>query len=305
MCNYDVYSYGVISTSRLIRIEGEFPKADHYAEMDSQYKMTGGEAANSSIALSRLDVRVKLDGNWLGNNADERSTLDLLKEFGIDTTRITLKDQFMGPNEVVVADPKTRTIFGNYGKVFGNGQNWNAVQEEDIKEARVICLDPFFGPDSLQVASFCKKHDKPYVTVDCPYDSNIAQNAEVVIIAGEYRSHHYRDVDVDALFDTYVNCCSGLVIFTFGGETIYYGRKGGQIHTISPYAIESIDTAGAGDSFRSGIIYGLLNGYSDEAMIRYGSAVSALVCMSFPGVMMAPTTEEVELFMAGWDATIE
>lgn len=297
MNKHDVFSYGVISTSRLIMIDGDFPKADHYAEMHSQFRMTGGEAANSSIALSQMGIATKLDGNWLGNNEDERYTIELLRGFEIDTRRLTLKDGFAGPNEVVIADKDTRTIFGNYGAILDSGNNWNDVHEEDIQDSKVICLDPFFKNASRQVASYCMKHKKPYVTVDCPYDSFIAQNAEVVIIAGEYRNHHYRDINVDDLFDDYLSRCNGLVIFTFGRENIWYGRRGGEKQFIKPYAIDAIDTAGAGDSFRSGIIYGLLKGCSDEEMIRYGSAVSALVCMRFPGVLNAPSLQEVERFM--------
>lgn len=297
MYKQDVFSYGVISTSRLIMIEGTFPKADHYAEMQRQYRMTGGEAANSSIALSRLGVKVKLDGNWLGNNSDELQTIDLLSKYDIDITRVNLKEGFTGPNEVVIADSNTRTIFGNYGKSFGSGCNWNEAFEDDIQNSKVVCLDPFFKKASEQVASYCLKHKRPYVTVDCPYDSFLAQNAEVVIIAGEYRSHTYRGKKSEELFRLYQNHCKGLVIFTFGSDHIIYGRKDGGRHKAEPYSITAVDTAGAGDSFRSGVVFGLLNGGTDEEIIRYGSAVSALVCMRFPGVMNAPGLDEVERFM--------
>lgn len=298
MTQYDVFSYGVISTSRLILIAGDFPKADLYAEMVDQYKMTGGEAANSSIALSRLGMKVKLDGNWLGDNVDERHTIDLLRQYDIDTHRLTLKDNFSGPNEIVVADKNTRTIFGNYGHTFGSVANWNDVHEEDIQNAKVVCLDPFFRAASEQVAVYCMKHKKPYVTLDCPYDSDIAKNAEVIIIAGEYRSHHYSNWDVEDLFEAYKRHCKGLIIFTFGSEKLYYGRNDGKKNTFKPFDVQAVDTAGAGDSFRSGIIYGMIKGATDLEMIEYGAAVSALVCSRFPGVLNAPDLDEVEAFLA-------
>ena len=295
---YDVFSYGVVSTSRLIMIEGDFPKANHYAEVDQQYRMVGGEAANSSIALSCLGIKVKLDGNWLGKNEYELETLKLLKAYEIDTSRLTLKEDYIGPNEIVVTDLSNRTIFGNYGKIFGNGSKWNDVCEDDIKDAKVVCLDPFFKEASDQVASISMKYTKPYVTVDCAYNSFLAQNADVVIIAGDYRSHHYQDFDIQDLFEKYLSFCKGLVIFTSGSQPILYGRNQGKLRMFEPFDVQVIDTSCAGDSFRAGIIYGMLKGCSDQEMIKYGSAVSAMVCMSFPGVLKAPCIDEVEAFIA-------
>jgi sugar/nucleoside kinase (ribokinase family) len=58
------------------------------------------------------------------------------------------------------------------------------------------------------------------------------------------------------------------------------------------------DTTGAGDSFRAGIIYGMLNGQEDEELIRTGAAVAALVCERFPGVLNSPTEGELSEFLA-------
>jgi len=74
----DVYSYGMISTSTLYKLQGTYPERDGYAEFTDTYPMTGGEAANSAIVLGKLGVKVRLDGNWLGemnNGAQAFSTL--------------------------------------------------------------------------------------------------------------------------------------------------------------------------------------------------------------------------------------
>ena len=68
MSAHDVYSYGVVSSSTLYGLRGAFPEPEGYAEINDVRYMTGGEAANSSVVLSRLGVRVKLDGNCLGTD---------------------------------------------------------------------------------------------------------------------------------------------------------------------------------------------------------------------------------------------
>jgi sugar/nucleoside kinase (ribokinase family) len=64
MKHHDVRSYGVISSSMLYSIRGTFPSPEGFAEIDDFRYMTGGEAANSSVVLSRPGARVKLEGSW-------------------------------------------------------------------------------------------------------------------------------------------------------------------------------------------------------------------------------------------------
>ena len=104
MSEYDVYSYGVVSSSTLYVLDGEFPGPEGYCEFESVHHMTGGEAANSSIVLSRLGARIRLDGNWLGDDEAGTRTKSLLSRYGIDTTRLPLVDRYSGAAEVVFAD---------------------------------------------------------------------------------------------------------------------------------------------------------------------------------------------------------
>ena len=104
-----VYAYGVVSSSTLYSIHGAFPSPEGYAEIDECRHMTGGEAANSSIVLSRLGMPVKLDGNWLGSDENGKRTKDFLSSYQIDTSRLPLKDGYRGVQEVVFSAAGTRT----------------------------------------------------------------------------------------------------------------------------------------------------------------------------------------------------
>ena len=77
--------------------------------MSNKQHMTGGEAANSSIVLSRLGARVKLDGNWLGADGNGKRTKALLSEHQIDTSRLPLRKGYEGVQEVVFAAQGSRT----------------------------------------------------------------------------------------------------------------------------------------------------------------------------------------------------
>ena len=294
--SFDVYSYGVVSSSTLYGIRDAFPLAEGYAEIDDIQYMVGGEAANSSIVLSRLGVQVKLDGNWLGDDESGQRTKRLLSGYGIDSSRLPLKNEFRGVQEAVIAAQDTRTIFGTYGQLLEDG-SWNEPNDEDITSAKVVSLDPFFGEPAARAAEIAFSAGIPVVTVDCRHDDPLLQHVSAVVIAESYVRENYPERDPEELFREYQAATPGLVIFTFGGAPAWYARQDESRKYFQPYAIDPLDTTGGGDSFRAGIVYGFLKKWDDESMIAFAAAVAAIVCTKFPGVMNAPTSDEVAEFM--------
>jgi sugar/nucleoside kinase (ribokinase family) len=294
---YDVYLYGMIAASTVYTLDDAFvfPQPNHYAEIKQSFSSVGGEAVNSAIMLSKLGMKTKLDGNWLNqNNADK--ILALLKPFDIDISRLTIR-QNCGPEEIVLSDKNSRTVFGTYAKFHSGNKQWNASQEEDIQNAAIIGLDPYFKEEAFSTAHMCVRNKKPYVTLDCRYDDFIAQNAETVIISHELRDQAYPDRDLLDIFEKYKTHCSGLIIFTFGSDELWYARKSQKLKKYKPYTITPVDTTGAGDSFRAGIIYGILKSWDDETIIDFASAVAACVCLTMPHTLNAPGLDGILAFM--------
>jgi sugar/nucleoside kinase (ribokinase family) len=58
------------------------------------------------------------------------------------------------------------------------------------------------------------------------------------------------------------------------------------------------DTTGAGDAFRVGLIYGLLNGYSVEEAAMAANAVAALKCREIGARTALPNEKELKKFIA-------
>jgi 2-dehydro-3-deoxygluconokinase len=68
-------------------------------------------------------------------------------------------------------------------------------------------------------------------------------------------------------------------------------------------ALEIFDRVGGGDSFASGVIYGLLAGFGTETALAYGVAHGALA-MTTPGDTSMATLAEVERVVAGGAARV-
>jgi 2-dehydro-3-deoxygluconokinase len=86
------------------------------------------------------------------------------------------------------------------------------------------------------------------------------------------------------------------------GAVIY---AGGEFHdALLREDLEIYDRVGGGDSFASGLIYGLMEGKSAAEAVNYGAAHGALA-MTTPGDTTTAGLKEVEKIMAGGGARVD
>ncbi len=305
----DVYLYGHVSTGVIVRIQGKFPQPDGYGEIVETLENHCGEATGSAIVLARLGASVVLEGNWIGDTPACRRTLAFLESRGIDCTGLIVKPGYQGVNEITISDGESRTVFGRYGDLLGTTRQWEMPNLARIEQARVVCVDPSFGEATLATARAAREAGIPLVSSDAPYESELAALADVVAISGELMARDYpealeSEAAREELFEQYLERCAGLVVFTAGSRPLWYarGRAGrpasgralpGERRELSPTQVEIVDSAGAGDSFRAGLIYGLLQDWSDDELVRFASALASLVCTTTPGCVNPPTLEQV------------
>jgi sugar/nucleoside kinase (ribokinase family) len=293
----DAYLYGMISPStvHILREDFPFPGPNEYAEVARILPSIGGEAANSAIVLSKLGLSTRFDGNWINPRSSDR-VLSTMGSYGIDVSRLTVKAD-AGTDEIVIADRTSRTVFGSYAAFHTGPRQWNEPRREDIQEASIVCLDPYFRAESELAARLCVEAGRPYVTEDAHHESYIARNAAAIQVSHELRDREYAGRDMRDVFESFLRTCTGLVIFTFGADELWYARPGEKRKTFTPYTIQAVDTTGAGDSFRGAVAYGLFRGWDDERTVRFASAVAACVCLTMPHALNAPSLDGVLAFM--------
>ena len=293
---HDVYAYGVIAPSTLIELSGDFPAPGGYAEIAGVYPSIGGEAAGGAYVLARLGVATKLHGNLLRDDDSSAQVLELLSAAGVDCSAVGVQPGVAPVTEVVLATGDGRTVLGTYGKLTADAA-WSDPSQEDIRTSRIVCLDPFFSEESHRAARWCVETGTPYVTVDTSPDSEIARSAAVLIDSEEFAARTFETSDPHEVHAAYTRQCSGLVILTRGSRPLVDGGRGEQPQECRPFLVQTRDTTGAGDSFRAGIIYGMLRGYDRKRLVRTACAVAAIVCQRPPGVLNSPTEQELVEFL--------
>jgi sugar/nucleoside kinase (ribokinase family) len=285
-----------------LRLKGAFPHADGYGEVIERLDNHSGEATGSALVLTRLGNSVTLEGNWIGDVPECRRTLDFLRARGINCSGLVIKTDYKGVTEIVISDGNTRTVFGRYCDLLFTSRQWEMPTEARVRASRFACVDPAFGEATLMVARFAKAAGIPLASSDTRHDSELTAKCDLMVISGEFLQREYPHVLQDsaaraALFSAYLANCPGLVIFTSGSQPLWFGRNRQVRREQTPFKVEVLDSAGAGDSFRGAMIHGMLRGWLDEDCVRYACAVAALVCTTAPGCVNSPTTAEVDVFL--------
>ena len=294
----DVYVYGMTVLSTIHRLTSALSDLDGYAEIAESRVCPGGEGMNAALLLSALGLRVGLGGpHWGTQTAAGLARYSSLH--GIDVSSIERDESYPGVTDVVIVGGGKRLVLGAFQRFFSDERaRWSEPSEQLIQSARVVAIDPFFRESSERAAELSARYEKPYITIDCAYDSLLHAGAAVNVLSREFRNQRYPDVEPRELFERYAERTrsGGLVIFTSGSGSIQYW-DGATVGVFEPYTVDAKSTLGAGDVFRAGVVFGVHHGFAAAECVRYAAGLSALMCTRFPIADALPTLDDVERFL--------
>lgn len=294
--NYDVYMHGQILGTHSFLLKDGFLQPDEYSEIKAKYFLPGGETGTAATVLSSLGVSVKIDGTHIGTEV-----APLLREFykdkSVDLSSLFFDPDYEGLMDYVVIAGLVRSPMGVFQSLYEENakRRWSMPKEADIEGCRVAGIDPFFIEATQSAAELCVKHGKPYVTIDSKHDSYLHRHCAINVVSKECTEcEEYKEKSMEEIYMLLTESTDGLVIITRGEKEMLYGRKGQPIKKLKPFSVEVKSTLGAGDTFKAGCIYGLLNNMPDDELVRFASACSAIAISRFPLPLDPPTMQEVQ-----------
>ena len=296
----EAYLFGQVLGTHSFLLKDGFLQPDEYAEIGAQYFLPGGETGTAATVLESLGVSVRMDGTWIGTEVAPMLQ-DFYREKQVDLSPLYIWQDDPGVMDYVVIAGLVRSPMGRFQTLFATGKRWWSIpKEQDIVGCKAAAIDPFFGNETLLAMEICRRHGIPYVTIDSPHDSPLHRHAAVNVVSKECTGEHYIGIEPEAVMEQLMETAEGLTILTQGGGDMLYGRRGEAIHRMKPFSVEVKSTLGAGDTFKAGCVYGLLHGMSDEELVRFASACSAVAISRFPLPLHPPKLEEAEaLIRAG------
>jgi len=290
---YDVLCYGELGVDNIIRLShlptpelAAFPTADSYH--------VGGAAANTAVWLAHFGVPVGLAGNAIGNDLYGQQLWGWLSQHEtLDLSLVERLEDTVTPFCRVMVTPDGERSF----LIFWYPQSPKTpLQVDMLEEARFVALDLYGGDERLEAARVARQAGAKTAIGDVIWPdhpalalTDIATNSAAFIREAfpgvDVRQHAYRLQAIS----------QGIVVTTDGGNQVHVIDPSGASFTVQPPRVAPVDATGAGDAFRAGLLYGLLQGWDLPRSVCWGVAVGALKVQRVGAASDLPSLEEINV----------
>ena len=262
--------------------------------MDTSNKQCGGSAANSIIAVSQFGgssyYSCKVANDALGEFYKED-----LKDNGVDSNLNTepLEEGITGKCLVMTAEDASRTmntflgITGDYAR--------SEIKEAALKDSQYLYIEGYLvtsenGQDAMKYAKKLAEDNgvSTALTFSDPSMVKYFRDAMVSVVGtgvdllfcNEEEAMLYTQKDNLTEAKEALKKVAKKFVITLGenGALIFDGDT---FINVDPYAVQAIDTNGAGDLFAGAFIYGITNGKSYADAGKLASLASSKVVTQF------------------------
>ena len=298
---FDAVGFGTNAVDFLITLP-HFPDFDSKLELVDYKQLAGGEIASTMTGIQRLGLKTAYAGRFGNDGAGDFGLTSLLDE-GVD---VTYSEQ--------IADARTQIAFIFVDERSGertviwkrdSSLSFDSAEglEEMVAESSVLHLTPHDTKACIELAKAAKEHGTIIsIDVDRWFKGmdELLHLVDVLIMSSDFSVAFGKgDDDRERLRSFAESYDAGIIGVTLGekgalilcdGEVIE--GEGFQV----PGGCK--DTTGAGDAFRAGFIYGLLNEMSIEDSCKRANAVAALKCREIGARTALPELSELEDFLS-------
>jgi ribokinase len=261
----------------------------------------GGPVATAMATLARLGSKV----GFIGAVGDDIAGHEIRASFedeGVDLSHMRALTGERSRSTVVLVHASTgRRSFLAYPGTVGS----LSPQETDrsyVTSARFLHLDGDHMPAALEAATWMRGSGGTTV-LDAgfliPGQERLLPLVDVVIASGSFPSLYTGEPDLATASAQLLQLGPKLVVATLSAEgCVCFTEKGGV--RVPGFAVEVVDTTGAGDAFHGAFIYGLLQGWETKRTATFANAVAAIKCTALGGRRALPRRDQVEAFIRGY-----
>lgn len=281
-----VLVFGTVCIDRIRQVP-HLPPVGGYVEVTEEIDLLGGEAANTAVALQSWGAAVMLHGNALGSGADGDLLRRLVAEKGLQIE--SQETQNYAPVcDVYVTPDGDRTMFG---KNF-------SIMETDLStlpKADWFTAEPNMATLSREAAKLAHKAGMNIYLMDFIGEDEPLPPGSFWQCSTDWigtRGNTQKNV---AWVQDWVAKTGCFAILSDGPNGFVAGSPNHPVRAYPPYPAPSIvDTTGAGDVFRAGMLFGLDQGWPIPQCLQFASAAGCLNCRSLGATTNVPTVAEIQ-----------
>ncbi|KAA6447272.1 5-dehydro-2-deoxygluconokinase [Bacillus swezeyi] len=283
-------------------------------------KYVGGSPANIAIGSSKLGLKAGFIGK-IPDDQHGRFIETYMSNTGVDTSQMAVdkNGHKAGLAFTEILSPEECSILMYRDDVADLYLAPSEVDEDYIAKSKMLLVSGTALSKSpsreavLKAVQLAKKHQvkvvfeldyRPYTWASADetavYYSLVAEQSDIVIGTRdefdvmENQSGGINKESVQHLFAH----SADLVVIKHGVEGSYAYSKSGEVFRAQAYKTKVLKTFGAGDSYASAFLYGLVTGKDIETALKYGSASASIVVSKHSSSEAMPTVAEIEELIA-------
>lgn len=288
-----VFCYGELGVDNLIRVP-HLPSPEVAAFPTHETYHVGGAAANTAVWLAHWDVPVKLAGNHIGLDPYGVDLRNWLSEFTL------INFEFVEQSEGVTT-PFCRVMVTPDGErsflIFGYQEApKTTLTIEMLTTSKFLALDLYGGEERLSAARVA--HELHVLTVigDVIWlDHEALPLTSIATNSAAYIRQEFPGIDVRKHARELQAISGGIVVTTDGAGPIHVIDAKTEEFIVLPPKVVPKDATGAGDAFRAGLIYGLLESWPLERSVCLGAAAGAHGVQNEGAASNPPRLDEIQV----------
>jgi sulfofructose kinase len=297
---FDVVGFGTNAVDHLITVP-EYPQYDSKVEISGYERSAGGEVASTLVGLQRLGLRTAYAGHF-GDDEGGSFGLDSLISDNVDVrfaVRIPGAPTQLG---FIIIDRRTgeRTVLWQRDERLAYTSGDAPVKAAAL--AKVLHMTPHDVEACIIMARSARKNGVIVsLDIDNAFDGveELLRYVDVLTAAPrllEELTGTAEDTESLRFINGRYGCAVAAVTLGARGSVALCG---GEMINTGAFAVPGgcVDTTGAGDAFRTGLLYGILTGHSVEKSAEFANAVAALKCRRAGARDGLPDRQELATFM--------
>ena len=275
-----------------------YPQVDTKKEVLEWHEQGGGPVATALVALSRLGVSCRFYGMTGDDEAGGKIRQSLADE-GLDVQGLVKRRESASQLAFIAVEKSTakRTIF--WRRPSGKVLQPDELGKDFLLGSNFLLLDGLMMDASFAAVKKAKEMHVP-VMLDAgsarPGILELARLCDYVVASEVFAEGLGWELMPESLLKEYVSLGVTALTVTHGeGGSITVSDD--RIIRMPAFTVEAVDTTGAGDVFHAGYIYGLLQEWDLERVVRFASALAAMKCLQMGGRKGIPCLADVMQFL--------
>jgi sulfofructose kinase len=292
---------GIIVLDEVFRVE-RFPQPDGKTQADGFFVVNGGCAANAAVAIARLGGRAALAGPLggpAGEDVNGDRVLTALAREGVDCGGCRRIEGLTTPLSAIFIDARGERMIVTY-RDDRVAEATPVDPEKLVASADAVLADNRF-PEFVRPICLAARARGRTVVLDADRPTELSEDlfriATHVVFSSECLRATTGLDDLGAALARVAEVTGSFLAVTNGPHDVLW-RAGDALRASPVFAIEAVDTLGAGDVFHGAFTLALAEGRDIAAALRFGAAAAGLKCARLGGSMAAPYRTEVEGLLA-------